>query len=185
MKYFFTKKHFSVFFGSILLALILGCGLYNGGIKASAEVTTEVLGNTLTEVSGSGTLNVAENIEDIKLNVSETSEITDICVADGNKNFKVYEGGLYSADYSTLYLVSAGNDTLKLHPDVKKICDDSREKNHFVSIECDASNENFCVENNVLYNKDKTEIIIFPSKMTEYTMPETAKIGRASCRERV
>lgn len=173
MKYFFTKKHFSVFFGSILLALILGCGLYNGGIKASAEVTTEVLGNTLTEVSGSGTLNVAENIEDIKLNVSETSEITDICVADGNKNFKVYEGGLYSADYSTLYLVSAGNDTLKLHPDVKKICDDSREKNHFVSIECDASNENFCVENNVLYNKDKTEIIIFPSKMTEYTMPET------------
>lgn len=42
-----------------------------------------------------------------------------------------------------------------------------------MSIECDASNESFCVENNVLYNKDKTEIIIFPSKMTEYTMPET------------
>lgn len=124
-------------------------------------------------------LNIPKNLEILELppihyrdyygglNLISLEEVT---VADGNQNFATYNGALYSKDYKNLYLIPAGADKLVIHKNVKKI-NDSVCKNKFTSVEIPSSNKNFVSYKGVLYNKDMTNIILFPSTLTTYEIP--------------
>lgn len=154
----------------------------------SIGLTELSLNETLTEFSMSlldrcynlEEINISANLE--KLNLEKDTfnrrynlgryNIKKINVSDENKYFKSYEGALYSYDYKNLYLIPFGADKLILHENIEYINPDMCQ-NNFNSIELPETNRNYTVYNGVLYDKNITKIIIFPSKIVEYSIPST------------
>lgn len=66
---------------------------------------------------------------------------------------------------------------LFLGPDVKKIEGDYLQRAYLKYIFVDSSNKHYSSENNVLFNKSKTKLILYPSLKNEeeYRVPETVK----------
>lgn len=100
--------------------------------------------------------------------------LKEITIPEENKNFAIYNGALYSKDYKQLYFIPAAMEKLIIHKDVEKInsfiC-----QNKFTSIEIPEINKNFVSYKGVLYDKDMTKIIIFPSMITEYEIPASVE----------
>jgi len=66
---------------------------------------------------------------------------------------------------------------LFLGPDVKEIIGDYFQRAYLKYIFVDSSNKQYSSENNVLFNKNKTKLIMYPSLKNEeeYRVPETVK----------
>lgn len=116
---------------------------------------------------------IAGDREDAAITGYNLNNLKDIVIPETNIYYKSYEGGLYSADYKNLYMVSAGRDSLILNENVESIKDDCNGKNQFKSISISDSNKFFTVKDNVLYNKDITKIVIFPGQLSTYEIPAT------------
>ncbi|MCI9079791.1 MAG: leucine-rich repeat protein [Lachnospiraceae bacterium] len=100
--------------------------------------------------------------------------LKEITISDENTEYAVYNGALYSKNYEQLYFIPAGMDKLVIHENVQKIntflC-----QNKFTEVKIPETNKNFVSYKGVLYDKDMSEIVIFPSTMTEYELPASVE----------
>lgn len=100
--------------------------------------------------------------------------LKEITISDKNIEYATYNGALYSKNYEQLYFIPAGMDKLVIHEDVQKIstflC-----QNKFTEVTIPETNKNYVSYKGVLYDKDMSEIIIFPSTMTEYELPASVE----------
>jgi len=100
--------------------------------------------------------------------------LKEITISDENTEYATYNGALYSKNYEQLYFIPAGMDKLVIHENVRKIntflC-----QNKFTEVKIPETNKNFVSYKGVLYDKDMSEIIIFPSIMTEYELPASVE----------
>ncbi len=77
-----------------------------------------------------------------------------------NQYFSVYDGALYSKDYTRLIEIPRQKDTLKLHPNVREIAAVHRPQKAY---ELDASNPVYAVYDGMLYSKDFKKLYICPT----------------------
>lgn len=77
-----------------------------------------------------------------------------------NQYFSVYDGALYSKDYTRLIEIPRQKDTLKLHPNVREITAVYRPQKAY---KLDASNPVYAVYDGMLYSKDFKKLYICPT----------------------
>lgn len=161
-------------------------------LRGSKNLTGITLGKNLTyfnlnQLDGCRSLrelNLSENLESVGepyygeyyFELSNLLELKQITVPESNKNFKIYDGALYSCDYKTLFLLPFGADNIDLHDDVEKICQGSRLcQNRFKSISISDNNKMFISYKGVLYYKNMEMIYLFPGGLTSYEVPVQVK----------
>lgn len=84
-------------------------------------------------------------------------------ISSKNKTFSVYDGAVYSKDYSTLICVPYEKDTLELYPDLREVPDSQLEK-PIQAYKIADSNKYFAVYDGLLYSKDYSTLYSCPSK---------------------
>ena len=82
-----------------------------------------------------------------------------------NQYFSVYDGALYSKDYSELIVAPQEKDTLTLHPNVKEVDLSHRPLQAY---RISSTNGNFSVYDGMLYSEDFTQLIACPSEKNSF-----------------
>ena len=105
---------------------------------------------------------------------NDLTNLKNIIVDEGNTEYESYNNELFEKGKKNLILLPYGSDSIVIPKETEYICGGIA-KNKFKNIKVEDGNKYFTVNSNVLYNKDITEIIIFPSYKTTYTLPATLK----------
>ncbi|MDY5180789.1 leucine-rich repeat protein [Butyribacter sp.] len=105
---------------------------------------------------------------------NDLTNLKNIIVDEGNTEYESYNNELFEKGKKNLILLPYGSDSIVIPKETEYICGGIA-KNKFKNIKVEDGNKYFSVNSNVLYNKDITEIIIFPSYKTTYTLPATLK----------
>ncbi len=107
-------------------------------------------------------------------NLYSLPRLENINIPSGNKYFKIYNGALYSGDYSILWLMPYGRDFLNIHENTELILNE-RGANNFEEITIPESNKYFTSYRGVLYDKLIESIKIFPGNCKNYEVPAQLK----------
>lgn len=114
--------------------------------------------------NGKDSIEIHPDCEEIRLSTYyQNYPKTEFTVSSQNKTFSVYDGAVYSKDYSTLICVPYGRDTLELHPSLKEISGDQLEKPK-QSYSISDSNRYFAVYDGLLYSRDYSTLYSCPRK---------------------
>ena len=145
------RKFFTLLFMLLVSQIILGYDLQVDGIKYN------IIGNTndlsIVEVSFEGPITIPST------------------VTYKNKTYNVVKIGDYAFRNHRTTTLSIGKNLNDLGNLTSSEC------NNFTNFIVDEENETFSSEDGVLFNKDKTTLIIYPggSGRTSYTIPQTVK----------
>lgn len=168
--------------------------IWQGAFQYSLGLTEITFGENISTID-MGSLNKCSNLKKINLpdglqnivssvNYNGLFSLNQIKLSKANKYFSIYDGALYSDDYKTLYVIPFGKKRLELAPQVEKITyweniknkyDNILTSNSLANINISSENKYFTTVDGVLYNKEITDIVIMPGKMTCYKMPATVK----------
>jgi hypothetical protein len=102
-----------------------------------------------------------------------------INVKSGNKNFSSARGVLYNNDKTSLILYPKGKTGIfKIPNTVKSLEDDAFFGcDGLTEINVKSSNKNYSSDQGILYNKNKTELILFPpGKTDDFTIPDSVTV---------
>lgn len=102
------------------------------------------------------------------------SNLKTIEVDDGNAEYEAYNNELFTKGRKSLILLPYGSSSIIIPKETEKIYGGITQ-NKFEHIKVNAGNKYFTVNGNVVYDKDVTKIIIFPTYKTTYTLPATLK----------
>jgi len=106
--------------------------------------------------------------------------LTSITVAEKNSIYSSENGILYNNDKTTLIQVPGGKSgAINISTDITKIEDGAFARCfRLTSITVDENHPSYSSENNILYNKDKTELLAYPSASGNVSIAESVtKIG--------
>lgn len=138
-------------------------------------------------------LELNENIEEIDERIGlDKNNYTEISLPDINKNFVVKDNVLYDKGMTRIVIFPSVITSYKLPATVNDVStitssmyiDDgdtgydrlSRSACNLESIEADENSSYFKSENGILYNRDMTELVLYPqAKKGKYTMPKGIK----------
>ncbi len=113
---------------------------------------------------GKDSIEIHPDCEQVELNRYEGSyPKKEFTISSQNKTFSVYDGALYSKDYSTLICVPYDRDTLELHPDLQQ-APDTKLKKPSQAYAISDSSKYFSVYDGLLYSKDYSVLYFCPSK---------------------
>ena len=108
-----------------------------------------------------------------------TTKLLELVLPAGN-----YEIGDEAFSESKIKTLDVGNATVSFGKNVFKDCAmfvASGSSGFAINGSCNGSNDIYQVENGVLYNKNKTELVAVPCSTTNYVLPETvAKISKGA-----
>ncbi len=110
--------------------------------------------------------------------VDQHDDSTPVVAEDGILAFERTKSLIINVDIiKNNFLDESQVRILFLGPDVKEIKGDYLQKAYLKYIFVDSDNKHYSSENNVLFNKNKTKLIMYPSLKNEeeYRVPETVK----------
>lgn len=180
-----------VFFGCTALTTVNGLGkvtsIGEGAFSSCSALTTIVLPDTLESIGEEAfadcislkSMNIPASLTSIGDKTFEDCRgLTEFVVDSKNTVYCSENGVLYSKDKTVLVQYPSAKDAAEftLPAEVNTIgltaftyCV------NLESVKVDEDNEDFCSEDGVLYDVDKTTLILYPAKKsgTSYTMPDT------------
>lgn len=109
--------------------------------------------------------------------VSQAKLLTDITVSENNTAYCVVDGVLYTKDMSRLVIYPAAKTEKHIIPDSVTDIDvifDNRDLYQNISFQMGAGVEGYVMEDGIIYNTEKTRIVMVTDAVTgDYVMPET------------
>lgn len=102
------------------------------------------------------------------------SNLKKIEVDADNTEYESYNNELFTKGRKSLVLLPYGSKNIIIPKETEKLYGGIT-LNKFEKIEVEEGNKYFTVDDNVVYDKDVTKIMVFPTYKTTYTLPATLK----------
>lgn len=102
------------------------------------------------------------------------SNLKKIEVDDGNAKYESYNNELFTKGRKRAILLPYGSKNIIIPKETEEFYGGIT-LNKFEKIEVEKGNKYFTVKDNVVYDKDVTNIMVFPTYKTTYTIPATLK----------
>ena len=153
--------------------------------KNKPQIITLTIPNGVTTIL-SGAFDACENITSVTIPASVTSigdnsfsrtpELTSITVDPSNANYSSLDGNLYDKGQTLLiqYALGKSTPTFTIPSTLNSIASSALAKClNLTSFSVEAGNSAYSAENGVLYNIDKTELLVYPCAKsdTSFTIP--------------
>ena len=157
---------------------------YNREIE-NVVFPSEMDGKTVTRVrvfDASGkkhvTVTIPASVTNISFSVNSGSILKEIIVDEKNKNYASKDGVLFNKDFTTLVRYPVGKSTEEPEytlPDTVNTVNGGFSSTNMTAINATDKNPNFSSVDGVLYNKDKTSLIVYPrcKSGTAFVVPKT------------
>ena len=87
-------------------------------------------------------------------------QVLSVSLSEENPYLNLYDGCLYTEDYTEMLYCPSGRDTLTLHPNVQKLCQSNLYQNQNITISSDGAC--FAMYEGCLYTRDYSELIHCP-----------------------
>lgn len=119
------------------------------------------------------TLKIGKDAIDFPSGSAYTASIT---VDKRNPNFVMYDGCVYTADYSEMLYCPKYPDIITLHPDVQTLSQDALLNLYTASeIKVPEDNKYFALYDHCLYTKDFSQVVLVPGNRTSIALPAELK----------
>jgi hypothetical protein len=169
----------------------------NGAFNALSKLTSVILPNTVTTIvsfafyncTSLASITIPDSVTSIGVDVFYGStSLAAINVDAGNSTYSSQDGVLYNKDKTALFQYPSGKTdiTFTVPRNVTYIEQDAFNCcNNLTAINVDASNSTYSSQDGVLYNKDKTVLLVYPAGKTNntFTIPDSVTIIEESAFE--